>query len=59
MSRWPVRECLCDKLSRSGLERCLRRHGVSNPHDLKPKPPKPAPKKFKAYQPGCDTYPGF
>jgi transposase InsO family protein len=47
-----VREFLCDKVSRSGLDRCLRRHGVSNLNDLKPKTPKPAPKKFKAYQPG-------
>ncbi len=47
-----VKAFLCDKVSRSGLDRCLRRHGVSNLNDLKPKAPKPAPKTFKAYQPG-------
>jgi len=46
-----VREFLCDKVSRSGLDRCLRRHGVSNLNDLKPKTPKPAQKAFK--QLGC------
>ena len=46
-----VRELLCDKVSRSGLDRCLRRHGVSNLNDLKPKTPKPAQKAFK--QLGC------
>jgi transposase InsO family protein len=46
-----VRELLCDKVSRSGLDRCLRRHGVSNLNDLKPKTPKLAQKAFK--QLGC------
>jgi len=47
-----VREFLCDKVSRSGLDRCLRRHGVSNLHALKPKDPKAPHQAFKAYQPG-------
>ena len=47
-----VREFLNPKVSRSGLDRCLRRHGVGNLRDLKPKAPKPAHKPFKAYVPG-------
>ena len=47
-----VREFLNPHVSRSGLDRCLRRHGVSRLQDLKPKQPKPAHKPFKAYEPG-------
>jgi len=47
-----VREFLNPDVSRSGLDRCLRRHGVSNLRDLRPKEPKPAYKPFKAYEPG-------
>ncbi len=47
-----VREFLNPNVSRSGLDRCLRRHGVGNLRDLKPKAPKPAHKPFKAYEPG-------
>ena len=47
-----VREFLCDTVSRSGLDRCLRRHGVGNLNDLKPKDPQPPHKAFKAYAPG-------
>jgi transposase InsO family protein len=47
-----VREFLNPNVSRSGLDRCLRRHGVSRLHDLKPKAPKPTHKPFKAYEPG-------
>ena len=47
-----VREFLNPHVSRSGLDRCLRRHGVGNLRDLKPKAPKPAHKPFKAYEPG-------
>ena len=47
-----VREFLNPKVSRSGLDRCLRRHGVSRLQDLKPTAPKPAHKPFKAYEPG-------
>ncbi len=47
-----VREFLNPNVSRLGLDRCLRRHGVSRLHDLKPKVPKPAHKPFKAYEPG-------
>ena len=36
----------------SGLDRCLRRHGVSKLRDLTPKAPKPAHKPFRAYEPG-------
>jgi transposase-like protein len=47
-----VREFLNPNVSRSGLDRCLRRHGAGNLRDLKPKEPKPAHKPFKAYEPG-------
>ena len=47
-----VREFLNPNVSRSGLDRCLRRHGVGNLRALKPAVPKPAHKPFKAYQPG-------
>ena len=36
-----VREFLNPNASRSGLDRCLRRHGVGNLRDLKAKEPKP------------------
>ena len=47
-----TREFLCPEVSRSGLDRCLRRHGVGNLRDLQPKTPKAAYKPFKAYEPG-------
>ena len=47
-----VREFLNPHVSRSGLDRCLRRHGVGNLRDLKPTVPRPAHKPFKAYEPG-------
>jgi transposase-like protein len=47
-----VREFLNPKASRSGLDRCLRRHGVGNLNALKPAAPKNAHKPFKAYEPG-------
>jgi len=47
-----VREFLNPNVSRSGLDRCLRRHGVGNLRALKPKAPTPAHKPFKAYEPG-------
>jgi transposase InsO family protein len=47
-----VREFLNPNVSRSGLDRCLRRHGVSRLQDLKSKAPRPAHKPFKAYAPG-------
>jgi transposase InsO family protein len=47
-----VREFLSPNTLRSGLDRCLRRHGVSRLQDLKPKAAKPAHKPFKAYEPG-------
>jgi hypothetical protein len=46
------REFLNPNVSRSGLDRCLRRHGAGNLRDLKPREPKPAPGTFKAYAPG-------
>ena len=39
-------------MSRSGLDRCLRRHGVGNLRDLQAKSPRPKHKAFKAYEPG-------
>ena len=37
-----AREFLNPQVSRSGLDRCLRRHGLGNLQELKPKEPKPA-----------------
>jgi hypothetical protein len=47
-----VREFLCPEVSRSGLDRCLRRHGVGNLRDLLPKEAKAPRKAFKTYEPG-------
>ena len=52
-----VREFLNPNASRSGLDRCLRRHGIGprdngNLRDLKAKAPKPKHSAFKAYEPG-------
>jgi len=47
-----VREFLNPEVSRSGLDRCLRRHGVGNLRDLKTKSTRPKHKAFKAYEPG-------
>jgi|TARA_B100000949_G_scaffold204152_1_gene193604 transposase-like protein len=47
-----VREFLNPNVSRSGLDRCLRRHGLGNLRALKPKEPKPTHGTFKAYEPG-------
>jgi len=47
-----VREFLNPEVSRSGLDRCLRRHGVGNLRDLQAQSPRPKHKAFKAYEPG-------
>ena len=47
-----VREFLNPNASRSGLDRCLRRHGVGNLRDMKAKAPKPKHNAFKACEPG-------
>ena len=47
-----VQEFLNPNASRSGLDRCLRRHGVGNLRDMKAKVPKPKHSAFKAYEPG-------
>jgi transposase-like protein len=47
-----TREFLCPSVSRSGLDRCLRRHGVGNLKDLLPASEKAVRKPFKAYPPG-------
>lgn len=47
-----TREFICDKATRSGLDRCLRRHGVGNLNALKPKEPAEPHKAFKSYVPG-------
>ena len=44
-----TREFLNPDVSRSGLDRCLRRHGVGNLNALKQTGPKIAHKSFKAY----------
>jgi hypothetical protein len=50
-----VREFLNPDVSRSGLDRCLRRHGVGNLRDLKAKDAHPEHSGFKAYEPGTST----
>ena len=47
-----VREFVNPDVSRSGLDRCLRRHGVGNLRDLQATDPRPKHKAFKAYEPG-------
>ena len=47
-----TREFLSPDVSRSGLDRCLRRHGVGNLNVLKPKTPSEPHKAFKSYEPG-------
>lgn len=53
-----VREFICPEVSRTGLARCLRRHGVSRLSDLQAQAladagqQKPALKTFKDYEPG-------
>ncbi|MBL3572112.1 IS481 family transposase, partial [Rhodovulum visakhapatnamense] len=47
-----MREFLKPHVSRSGLDRCLRRHGPGNLRAPKPKEPKPAHGSFKADEPG-------
>jgi len=47
-----VRAFLNPDVSRSGLDRCLRRHGVGNLRDLQVKTARPKHSGFKAYEPG-------
>ncbi|WP_374538831.1 IS481 family transposase [Chitinimonas taiwanensis] len=48
-----VREFLNPQVSRSGLDRCLRRHGVGSLRDLEPSTPSAVNHKpFKHYEPG-------
>jgi transposase InsO family protein len=47
-----VREFLCPEVSRSGMDRCLSRHGVGNLRDLLPKEAKSPAKGFNSYEPG-------
>jgi hypothetical protein len=47
-----VREFLNPHVSRSGLDRCRRRHGVGNLRDLTAKTAKPKHSAFKAYELG-------
>ena len=47
-----VREFLNPNASRSGLDRCLRRHGVGNLRDLQARAARPKHSGFKAYEPG-------
>ncbi len=47
-----TREFLSPDVSRSGLDRCLRRHGVGNLNALKPKTHSEPHKAFKSYEPG-------
>jgi transposase InsO family protein len=47
-----VREFLNPHVSRSGLDRCLRRHGVGNLRNLQAKAARPKHSGFKAHEPG-------
>src|SRR5215210_4341361 len=47
-----VREFICPTMSRSALDRMLRRHGVSKLGDLLPQEEPEARKRFKSYEPG-------
>lgn len=48
-----ARRFIFPELSRSALDRCLRRHNVSNLNALMPETePAPSPKSFKDYEPG-------
>ena len=47
-----TREFLHPDISRSALDRCLRRHGVGNLRQLMPQVDKKTRKKFKSYAPG-------
>ena len=47
-----TREFLSPDVSRSGLDRCLRRHGAGNLNALKPQEPVQTHKAFKSYEPG-------
>ena len=47
-----TREFLCPAVSRLGLDRCLRHHGVGSLNALKPKTPSEPHKAFKSYEPG-------
>ena len=47
-----TREFLCPDVSRSGLDRCMRRHGVGNLNALEATTPQEPHKAFKSYEPG-------
>jgi transposase InsO family protein len=47
-----TREFICDRVSRSGLDRCLRRHDMGKLNALKPREPAAPYKAFKHYEPG-------
>ena len=47
-----VREFLNPNASRSGLDRCLRPHGVGNLRAMKAEAPKAQTQAFKVYEPG-------
>jgi hypothetical protein len=47
-----TREFLCPAVSRSGLNRCLRRHGVGTLRALLSEQPQERAKGFKPYEPG-------
>jgi len=43
------REFICERTTRLGLDRCLRRHGVGNLRALKPQAPEMPHQRFKTY----------
>ena len=47
-----TREFLCAEVSRSGLDRCLRRHAVGSLDGMRPPVPRTPHKPFKSYEPG-------
>lgn len=52
-----MREFVNPDVSRSGLDRCLRRHGVSNLRALQPQARKATHAPFAAYEPGYAVAP--
>ena len=47
-----AREFFAPDVSRSDMDRCLRRHGVNNLNALRPKMPADPQKTFKTFEPG-------
>ena len=51
-----TREFICPKATRSGLDRCLRRHAVGNLNALKPATPREAHKSLRGLRAGLSAH---